>query len=463
MEHLFSPCTRFVSLRENQDNPRDNFSEDFESLQELNLDVSTEELLSAERAFTYADLYALLGSRETVLWLTPHASVVRDGARGFLCSMYLGEDNKFSFKVNGESMVVLARSLAALFEIVDVVRHLVAANASEVYDLELRNSCIFNETFFDAASLASLMEQCQNLKALTLHNITLDGDHFRVLGDFSKPGLEVELKACRIAGAAAEALVEVLGRNQGPTKLTLCDIDIFVLADVLRGKSCLKSLSLPSFGNSEDDNPKILAIAAALKDNKGLVDLDLTHCLLSDEVWNAVCDSLKAHPTLQVLKLQPLGAFSLTLAVLTPLIQALVNMLKVNTSIHTIDISPRRNSNHELFRRSVIPSLKTNRLRPRLLAIQKIPRIAYRVKVLGRALLAVRVRTDPNRFWMLLSGNAEVVFPSTTATTAPAANLPTPVGVSANATASATYPIDSGLPTVNDAVSTSGQKRKACP
>jgi hypothetical protein len=293
-----------------------------------------------------------------------------------------------------------------------------------------------------------------------LNNITLDGDNFRVLGDFSKPGLEVELKACRIAGAAAEALVEVLGRNQGPTKLTLCDIDIFVLADVLRGNSCLKSLSLPSFGNSEDDNPKILAIAAALKDNKGLVDLDLTHCLLSDEVWNAVCDSLKAHPTLQVLKLQPLGAFSLTLAVLTPLIQALVNMLKVNTSIHTIDISPRRNSNHELFRRSVIPSLKTNRLRPRLLAIQKIPRIAYRVKVLGRALLAVRVRTDPNRFWMLLSGNAEVVFPSTTATTAPAANLPTPVGVSANATASATNLIDYGPPTVNDAVSTSGQKRK---
>jgi hypothetical protein len=29
----------------------------------------------------------------------------------------------------------------------------------------------------------------------------------------------------------------------------------------------------------------------------------------------------------------------------------------------------------------------------------------YRVKVLGRALLAVR--TDPNRFWMLLSGNAD--------------------------------------------------------
>ena len=33
--------------------------------------------------------------------------------------------------------------------------------------------------------------------------------------------------------------------------------------------------------------------------------------------------------------------------------------------------------------------------------------------MLRRALLAVR--TDPNWFWMLLSGNAEVAFPSTTA------------------------------------------------
>jgi hypothetical protein len=33
-----------------------------ERLQELNLDVSTEELLGAEGAFTYADLCAMLGN-----------------------------------------------------------------------------------------------------------------------------------------------------------------------------------------------------------------------------------------------------------------------------------------------------------------------------------------------------------------------------------------------------------------
>ena len=85
-------------------------------------------------------------------------------------------------------------------------------------------------------------------------------------------------------------------------------------------------------------------------------------------------------------------------------------------------------SQHELYRLLVIPDLDTNRFRPCLLAIQKTRQITYRTKILGRALLAVR--TDPNSFWMLLSGNPEVAFPSTPATIAAAATLPTPVATS---------------------------------
>jgi hypothetical protein len=53
--------------------------------------------------------------------------------------------------------------------------------------------------------------------------------------------------------------------------------------------------------------------------------------------------------------------------------------------------------------------------------------------VLARALLVVR--TDFNRFWMLLSGNPEVAFPPTTATIAAAANLLTPATAAATSTA----------------------------
>jgi hypothetical protein len=118
--------------------------------------------------------------------------------------------------------------------------------------------------------------------------------------------------------------------------------------------------------------------------------------------------------------------------------QTLVGMLKINMSIHTIYLDSRY-SQHELFRVSVIPYLDTNRFRPRLIAIQQTHPIPYRAKVLGRALLSARINT--NSFWILISGNAEVAFPSTTATTTPAANLPTP-GVAA-----ATSNIDASIAT----------------
>jgi hypothetical protein len=90
--------------------------------------------------------------------------------------------------------------------------------------------------------------------------------------------------------------------------------------------------------------------------------------------------------------------------------------MKVNVSIHTIPLLESY-SEHVLFRESVIHILEMNRLRPRVRAIQKTQPMAYRAKVLGRALLAIRA--DPNRFWMLLLGNPEVAFPSTTVRTTP--------------------------------------------
>jgi hypothetical protein len=151
-----------------------------------------------------------------------------------------------------------------------------------------------------------------------------------------------------------------------------------------------------------------------------------THCLLTDKTLDAVCNSLKAHPTPQVSNLWSNTDIRIGVAPLLLLksrIQALVDMLKVIMLIHTICLRSLY-SQHELFRGSVIPYLETNRLRPRLLAIGKFCPIAYRAKMLGRALLAAR--TNAKIFWMLLSGKAEVAFPSTTATTTPVANLPTP-------------------------------------
>jgi hypothetical protein len=422
MEHLFSPCTRLFDQIEDHDVlGEDDWEGDFGTVKELNLDVSTEELLSAERAFTYADLYAMIANENAVLWLTPHAALMPEDGKGLNYCGQLGMSRQFRFSADGKVLYVLALSFEYLLEISDVVTRLLAA--SVVHSVLLKSWNSRDGALINAPTLAYLMEQCQSLKVLELVGLEcLDENHCRVLGTYSRPDLEITLDQCSFTSAGLSALVAVLERNQGPTSLKWCKIDYSVLADGLRGNSRLKSLVYSTSRSFEDDKRQVLAIASALRENKGLVELNLRHddrreC---DETWYAVCDSLKTHPTLQVLHLCPVHVPLTVPAVIKSRIQALADAMKVNMSIHTIHLH-NQYSKHELFRQSTIPYLKTNRLRPRLLAIQKTLPTAYRAKVLGRALLSAR--TDPNRFWILLSGNPEVAFQSTTATTTPAARF----------------------------------------
>jgi hypothetical protein len=436
MERLFSPCTRLHDLLESQGRLVE-FKGRPELLQELILDVSIEELLSAERAFTYADLYAMLANENAVVWLTPHAAVMPVDGRGDYSWKLRDGLCRFCFSADGKEIYVLARSPEHLLEICDVVLLLLAASVVQSVLLCKRSSR--DGALIRAPTLASLMKRCQSLKALTLQDLgSLDENHCRVLGAYSRPGLEIEVIRCKLTNAEARTLADVLRRNQGPTDLHYCDINYSVLADGLRGNSRLKSLS-PFVSNSpRDDNRELQAIAGALKENKGLVRLNLSGrrrfgLRVSDETWGAICDSLKTHPTLEVLDLSSTNNDATTApAVITSRMHALLDMMKINMSIHTIHLDSSY-SEHELFRLSVIPYLEMNRLRARVRAIQKARPIPYRVKVLGRALLSTR--TDANSFWMLLSGNAEVAFLSTTTTITAAANRPTPTTAVATSTA----------------------------
>jgi hypothetical protein len=205
-----------------------------------------------------------------------------------------------------------------------------------------------------------------------------------------------------------------------------------------------------------------------LKENNGLVDLNLSDLHVGrtrviDETWVAVCDSLKTHPTLQVLDFQQMHSFGEappSPALLKSQIQALLDMVNLNMSILTIRPPSRYYREYELFRESVIPYLETNRFRPRVLAIQKSCPIPYRAKVLGRALLALH--TDANSFWMLLSGNVEVAFPSNTAATTMAASLATPATAAATSNSAAPVAPTAAVPiTASRAASTCGASTAA--
>jgi hypothetical protein len=477
MERLLSPCTRYKDIAESPLGLLE-FGGNPEGLRELKLDVSIEEIISA---FTYTDLYAMLGNDETVVWLTPDAAVMRpDGKAHLCCSTLLAY--RLLFTANGEKIFVATSSFPACLEAFAIVGRLLAASASEVYELDVRNLCRLHQVFDNIApTLAYLMEQCQNLKVLALTHLEIDEDQIRALGTVSilRPSLEIKLLFCRILGASAEALAEVLQRNQGPTELEYCDIDNFILADGLRGNSRLQNLRVLCISSTDEvGNEEVLAITSALRENKGLINLairlDLT---MSDESWVAVCVSLKTlhvHPTLEILHLESIQRYGVSVSIfphdrrifvdpalmnsrLPVLVQALVDMLKVNISIKTIYLDPDYS---ERIQGSMAPYLETNRFRPRLLTIQKCHPFPFRVKVLGRALLATR--TNPNLFWMLLSGNTEIIFPPTTA------NSPSPVIATATSNAAvvpaaASAASASAAIVANVATPTAGLKRKARP
>jgi hypothetical protein len=140
MEHLFLPCTRFHDLFGIPDieELRD---DDAEPLQELNLNVPTDELLGADKAFTYADLYAMLGNPNMLLWLTPYASVMPCFGRAWAFTMQNDETCRFFFEADGKVIDALARSPEHLSEICDVIVRLLAA--SVVHSVILKKGHIF--------------------------------------------------------------------------------------------------------------------------------------------------------------------------------------------------------------------------------------------------------------------------------------------------------------------------------
>jgi hypothetical protein len=109
MEYLISSCPRFRDLLKSQGG-LEKCRYLIELSQELNLNVSTEEFLSADRAFTYADLYVVLVNPNKVLWLTPHAAVVSTDGFANNYSEFVRDDYKFTWNVDCKAISALASS-----------------------------------------------------------------------------------------------------------------------------------------------------------------------------------------------------------------------------------------------------------------------------------------------------------------------------------------------------------------
>jgi hypothetical protein len=206
MERLFSSCTRLYDLLESR--RVESVRSRRELLQEVSMDVSTEELLSAETGCTYTNLYAMLGNENAVVWLTPHAAVMPYGGREIHPWMQMDGSCRSLLKADGKELCVLALSPEHLSEICDILLRILAASVVHSVLLDKWNS--LQGLLINPPTLAYLMERCQSLKALALFDQEMHSDHCRVLGEYSRPGLEIELTRCGFTSAGTTALTEVL-------------------------------------------------------------------------------------------------------------------------------------------------------------------------------------------------------------------------------------------------------------
>jgi hypothetical protein len=182
MERLFSPYKCYQKILVSRGLP-----ERARSFEELLLNVSFEELLSAERALTYGDLYAMLRNEDMFAWLTPYAAVVRQDNRDVYHWPF-----RLSFNTDDDKgMIAFSHSLERLLVIGDVVLRLLAA--SDVRSVMIHKLSLPEFSLISAPALGYLLEQCQSLKSLKLIQVTLDENHCRAIDTYSRPGLEILL------------------------------------------------------------------------------------------------------------------------------------------------------------------------------------------------------------------------------------------------------------------------------
>jgi hypothetical protein len=237
----------------------------------------------------------------------------------------------------------------------------------------------------------------------------------------SRLDVELCLGFCSLSDDAAGALIEcLLHSDRGPVELINCEIDIQILARALTGDSRVTRLEPAYLGTNAAE---LAVFFTALANNRGLVDLNLEHCSISNDNWNVLCESLQAQPTLTSINLRgtrptisrtgPAGGrirFSDEQNVHRT--RAMAEMVQRNTTLHTIELSADERD-EQIYAETIQPYLETNRYRPRVDAITKAD-ISLRRPLLGLALQTESVRNKSNLLWMFPSGNSDGVLQSNT-------------------------------------------------
>ena len=189
-----------------------------------------------------------------------------------------------------------------------------------------------------------------NLGRLEFHNFAFDESHILAMANApASLNLNLLFSGCKIGDSAAEAFLQYLQSNRGPTGLIKCEIETAVMVSALCGSKHLKRLWPRAI------NQDFRLLFEALRENTGLEELELLYCNITDDDWCALCTALATHPTLETLEHEYESAGNMM-----PELNAVAAMLWSNTVLR--EVTPLWGMHGErVYQDLVVPRLEMNR------------------------------------------------------------------------------------------------------
>jgi hypothetical protein len=423
MESLFAPTNRFRDLYRARERDDDEDDDEEYNDQRMN-DLVELELVtgsSLEDTFlhcglTWSDYYSF--ARGKMVWLSPDVFFDSYGIgtnfqtdyREFLTVIIAPNEEDTSQA--SKFVHVCARSEAHATVASDILLQLLTTCESRKVDLRggLQGGDISDCFPVSGLAFSHFLAQSRNLRVLCVYGFELDTSHCRAIDALTRTDLQIELFGCKVTESGENILLECIRQNRGPTKLFWCRIDTRRLADTLRGNNSVTTLAPRGLCSDEER----LVLVQALAENEGIVKLDLNTAPTTDEIWIALWRSVAHHPKLEKLGLPQYRSTwrdGNTDAQKTLRMQVMVDALRINTVLHTVELH-RVDFDEEILDSTVYPLLLANRYRPRVRAITEVEGL-LRPKLLGRALGSIS--SNPSLIWMFLSGNANVRVGTVTA------------------------------------------------
>jgi hypothetical protein len=259
-----------------------------------------------------------------------------------------------------------------------------------------------NSLPFNDRNWASFLSQ-QRLESLDLGNIQFDSEiSCRAVATCEVRCLT--LIRCTLEDDGA-ALVESIRQGRGPKELLFpintpfrSSASLVGFINSLRGNDHLERLHI-------GDLQETRALAAALRENKGLVHLKVRFYALDEIDRTELLKAISVHPSLLSLNLEILYSDT-NVKKRREFTKAFADMLSVNERIEMVSFynDTFDKDDWDVF---VVPRLECNLYRERFLLIQKIEEASTRAAVLARTLATFS--SKPHLVWMFLNQNPDIV------------------------------------------------------